>query len=130
MSFYSIEVNYPFNGLSNNQIEDIVDQIKQEINSIAKSTHGKFSAYDTDIIMSQSGPKLGGINYNWEFKNVEDLTNFLSKLPSSYKILWVLKYNNDQIDYTVFNYNKTPDVKRFNQDDNDLYRKIINRIKA
>ncbi len=126
---YSIEINYPLEGLSENEKENKKTDVDKEIRQIAKETNGDFFAFDIDIAFSTSGSEAIGVNYNWIYKNIDDIKKLINKLPLSYKILWIFKNKKKNIDYTIYNTRLPPDIKKFNNDELDIYKMIINRIK-
>ncbi len=126
---YSIEINYPLEGLSKNEKANKKTDVDKEIRQIAKETNGDFFAFDVDITFSSTGSEEIGVNYNWIYKNIDDIKNLINKLPVSYKILWIFKNKKKNIDYTIYNFRLPPDIKQFNKNELDIYKMIINRIK-
>ncbi len=129
MSFYSIEVNYPLDGLTVGKKEETMTRIEKEIKQIANETNGEFSAFDTDVTFGGSGPELLGVNYNWEFTNYTNLIDFMERLPSEYKVLWIIKCVDTDQRYTIYSVKITPEIKKFTPEDTDVYRSIIKRLK-
>ena len=125
---YSIEVNYSYDGLTDIEKDVKSAEIKLEISKIAKDNNGEISGFDEDIGFGPKGLIKKGINYNWEFKVVEDAITFLNNLPSIYNILWIYKrINSDSI--IIYSLRNKPEVNKFTDNDKELYKNIIARLK-
>jgi hypothetical protein len=130
MTSYSIEINYPFEGLTQSQIDSISNQVDIEIRKLAKETNGEFTAFDSDIGFGSSGMEVLGVNYNWAFTNPEDLKQIISKLPFGYKILWVFRHHDKDISCVIFSTRRGPETSKFDQIDKEIYRQILNKLKS
>ena len=86
--------------------------------------NGAFNAFDEDFEIKVSGMVKVGVNYNWKFNNMNNLVNFVNQLQKCYNILWV--YKNGTI--TIFSIRNKPDIKLFNNDELELYKKLIGRV--
>lgn len=129
MSYYSVEINYSLDGLSENEKNIKADKVGIEINQIAKETNGEFFAFDSDFGFSSSGMELLGVNYNWQYKDTKDIIKLLNELPQTYKIKWIYRYEKKMIDCVIYSDNTKSEIKKFTQSDTDLYRELLARIK-
>jgi hypothetical protein len=93
MSYYSVEINYSLADLNEKEKNFKADQVDMEINQIAQETDGEFFAFDSDFGLSNYEMVLLGVNYNWRYTDTKDIIKLLNKLPHTYKIKWIYKYN-------------------------------------
>ena len=132
MNQYNIEVNYSYDGLTEKESNIKSKQIEKELYSIAEETNGEFFAFDEDFTFDPTNYSMEkiGVNYNWIFQNVEHAQNFLIKLPIVYNILWIHRQNNKgEKECVVFSTRNKPEVNKFIQNDKDLYKIMIDRLK-
>ena len=83
---------------------------------IKSETNGIFFAFDYDVLMIQNDPYIFGMNY--KYKNKMEIQELFNKLSNNYKILWINRYNNNISEF-----------KNFDDNDKEIYKIIIDRIK-
>ncbi len=123
---YSIEVSFKFK--DTNSIGKESQMVREELEKLSNEHGGDMRAFDYDNSFdSKTGDiKVVCLNYNYRFVSFENANNFILNLPTHYEILWILKNKSDYIIYSTRN---KPDSKKFNSDDKNLYKTVLERIK-
>jgi len=124
---YSIEIKYKFG--DSNLIEKESGIVKDELEKIASKYQGDMRAYDYDNIfdMKTGTIQIDSVNYNYKFLSFGDANNFILNLPTQYEILWIHK---NKSDYVIYSKKNKPDINKFNSDDKNIYKTILERIKV
>ncbi len=123
---YSIEVSFKFK--DTNSIGKESQMVREELEKLSSEHEGDMRAFDYDNSFdSKTGDiKVVCLNYNYRFGTFENANNFILNLPAHYEILWILK---NKADYIVYSTRNKPDSKKFNSDDKNLYKTVLERIK-
>ena len=123
---YSIEVSFKFK--DTNSIGKESQMVREELEKLSNEHGGDMRAFDYDNSFdSKTGDiQVVCLNYNYRFVSFENANNFILNLPAHYEILWILK---NKSDYIVYSTRNKPDSKKFNSDDKNLYKTVLERIK-
>jgi hypothetical protein len=131
--YYSIEIYFPYKDIIQEDIEIKSTEANIQLKKIAKKFKGDFFAFDEDIGFNPTTGETNrlGFNYNWIFYSFDKIKLFIQELPKQYTIKWI--YNNDKSDsesiYIIYSIYKKPEIIKFNSDDKELYRIILNKLK-
>ena len=133
--YYSIEVKFSYEDLVEEEIDIKAEQAKKQIKQLAEKADGEFCAFDEDIGFDAINGNMTRLclNYNWKFVSLDKIIQFISSLPNHYKILWIhCNDNNNKKDstYIIYSTLKLPETLNFTQDDKELYRFILSRLKS
>jgi hypothetical protein len=123
---YSIEVSFKFN--DSNMINKESEMVRDELEKIALEHQGDMTAYDYDNLfdIKTGSIQIDCVNYNYEFLSFINANNFILNLPAHYEILWIHK---NKSDYVIYSNKNKPDLNKFNLDDKNLYKTVLERIK-
>ena len=135
MTRYSIEIKFSYENLVEEEIDIKAEQAKKQIKQLAEKADGEFCAFDEDIGFDAINGNMTRLclNYNWKFVSLDKIIQFISSLPNHYKILWIHgNDNNNKKDstYIIYSTLKLPETLNFTQDDKELYRFILSRLKS
>ena len=125
MMDYSIEVSFKFK--DSTLIDEESELVRDELNNLASIHSGDMRAFDYDHIldMKTGSMQIDCVNYNYKFLSFKSANNFILNLPSKYEILWIQK---NKSDYIIYSTRSKPDSKKFNSDDKNLYKSVLERI--
>ncbi len=123
---YSIEVSFKFK--DSNLITKESEMVREELEKIALEYQGDMRAWDYDNIfdIKTGSMRIDCLNYNYRFGTYEDANNFILNLPPHYEIKWIHK---NKSDYVVYSNRNKPEANRFNLDDKNIYKTVLERLK-
>lgn len=123
---YSIEIKYKF--VDSDLIEKESGMVRDELEKIASKYQGDMRSYDYDNIfdMKTGTIQIDCVNYNYRFLSFDDANDFILNLPTHYEILWIHK---NKSDYVIYSNKNKPDINKFNSDDKNIYKTVLERIK-
>ncbi len=123
---YSIEVSFKFKDPK--LIDKESQMVKDELEKIALKFQGDMRAFDYDNLFDiKTGTmEIDCVNYNYRFLSFENANNFILNLPAHYEVLWIQK---NKSDYIIYSKRTKPDSNKFNSDDKNLYKTVLERIK-
>ena len=123
---YSIEVSFKFK--DSTLIDQESELVRDELSKLALVHQGDMRAFDYDHIfdMNTGSMQIDCVNYNYKFLSFESANNFILNLPSQYEILWIQK---NKSDYIIYSTRSKPESNKFNSDDKNLYKTVLERIK-
>jgi len=122
---YSIEVSFKFKDIK--LIDKESDIVRDELGKLALEYHGDMRAFDYDHMfdIKKGSIQIDCVNYNYKFLSFESANNFILNLPNKYEILWIHKNNSD---YTIYSKRNKPESNKFNSDNKNIYKTILERI--
>jgi len=129
--YYSIEIQYSYEDFTEQEKDIKGSEAKNTIKKLALESNGDFSAFDEAMGVSTDGLTRLALTCSWKFFSLKNIKRFVSVLPLEYKILWI--HNDDEtnpdLTYIIYSTFNLPETKHFTQEDKDLYRVILNRLK-
>ncbi len=119
---YNIEIKYKIKYKINNN--DDFDNIICSIFDIVTSTNGKIQVYDKDEIENE----IIAINISINFNDYFDIIHFLDILPKEYIVIWIFKYETDNIAIKLYSHNKKANHIKMDQLDKEIFKKTLTRL--
>ena len=106
--------------------------VDKELNEFALKYNAEYSNYDLDTELDNITKKLEikNVIYEWNFTDKTNLQNFINALPKTYKIKSIQRKNSNIDIYNIFVHNACPDIKKFIEDDKELYMFGLYKLKA
>lgn len=106
--------------------------IDNEMNTIALEYNAIYTNYDLETEQDKhtGQVEIKSAIYEWSLLDKTNLIDFVSALPRTYKVSQILKKVSHLDKYVVFKKSGPPDVKRFNQEDKELYIIMLQKLKA
>lgn len=106
--------------------------IDNEMNTIALAHNADYINYDleTEYDDKTNQVSVTGAVYEWALPDKSSILEFLAALPKTYKPSQILRKVTHLDKYVVFKKSGPPEIKRFSAEDKELYREILQKLKA
>jgi len=122
---YILRITHNLDSIDSNFIDN-------EMNTIALAHNAEYINYDleTEYDDKTNQVSVTGAVYEWALPDKSSILEFLDALPKTYKPSQILRKVTHLDKYVVFKKSGPPEIKRFSAEDKELYREILQKLKA
>lgn len=126
---YMVEFGFPLEKLTDDEKQKIVDIVDREVKMIGKSSGGNLVSFDMDITIERNTPIVLNINYNFEYKTLEQIQHLFSLMRSCYYVKWIHRCVKKEIVCVVYDRFNPPDVIKFNDMDREILKQVVYHLR-